>query len=195
MILFIHGFGSCGWGRKSLALRRFFGVEQVIAPDLPFRPATAVAWLRALCRRHPIQALVGSSLGGFYATGLNLLQPLPTVLVNPVIRPDRLLSAHLGPQRRWCDDARFTVDQGYVEELAGMQRAAPGEPERYLVLLQTGDEVLDYRQAADFYRDKDVIHIDGGSHRFERFEQQLPAIAAWLHRYTQHHVEESQTTA
>lgn len=180
MILFIHGFGSCGWGEKSLRLRRWFGVDRVIAPDLPFRPDAAIARLRELTGRLGVDALVGSSLGGFYATALNAARPLPTVLINPVVAPHELLAAHHGPQRRWCDDAVFEVDESYLAALRRLYRDAPAADEAYLVLLQRGDEVLDYRRAAAYYRDKDVVEIPGGSHRFDHLERHLPRIADWL---------------
>lgn len=180
MILFVHGFGSCGWGEKSLALRRYFGVDRLLAPDLPFHPDRAVAHLRGMLERYSVDALVGSSLGGFYATALNAHAPRPTVLINPVVRPHELLKDYLGRQERWCDGAPFEVAPDYLADLRQLQRGSLAPDEHYLVLLQQGDEVLDYRCAADFYRAKDVITEAGGSHRFERFTRQLPRIAGWL---------------
>lgn len=195
MILFIHGFGSCGWGEKSLHLRQYFGLGQVLAPDLPFDPQQAISHLRAMTARYPIEALIGSSLGGFYATALNASDPLPAVLINPVVGPHRLLSHYLGPQRRWCDDARFEVRDDHLEALIGLQRDRLATDERYLVLLQQGDETLDYRQAASYYREKDVLQIPGGSHRFDNFEQQLPRIRDWLRNNSDPNAQETQTTA
>ncbi len=184
MILFIHGFGSCGWGEKSLALRRHFGVSQLLAPDLPFDPDRAIDHLCGMLQRHPISALIGSSLGGFYATALNAIMPRPTILINPVIRPHELLADYLGPQRRWCDDAPFFVEPDCLAALSRLQRRHLTPEEHYLVLLQKGDEVLDYRQAADFYAGKNVIVVSGGSHRFERLAHELPRITEWLQRRT-----------
>ena len=183
MILFIHGFGSCGWGEKSLRLRRHFGLDRVIAPDLPFHPDAALARLRDLIARYPIRALVGSSLGGFYATALNQAAPLPAVLVNPVVRPHELLAEYLGVQNRWCDGARFEVGADFLQALLRQQREQLTRDEQYLVLLQQGDETLDYRQAATFYRDQEVHVAPGGSHRFDHFERQLPLISDWLRRH------------
>ena len=130
---------------------------QVLAPDLPYHPDDAIRQLRGLIGRYSIQALVGSSLGGFYATSLNAQAPLPTVLINPVVRPHELLAGYLGVQRRWCDGARFEVGEDYLQALACLQRDRLAADERYLVLLQQGDETLDYRQAAAYYRDKEVV--------------------------------------
>jgi predicted esterase YcpF (UPF0227 family) len=180
MILYVHGLGSCGWGHKSLALRRHFGIERVIAPDLPFRPDAALDTLRRVVSRRPVQAIVGSSLGGFLATRLNVERTLPTVLVNPVVRPHLLLANHVGRHTRWCDERPFDVDVDYLESLAGMHRAEPSAGERYLVLLQQGDEVLDYRQAQAYYADFDIVSEPGGDHRFAGFVDHLPGIATWL---------------
>lgn len=195
VILFIHGFGSCGWGEKSLHLRRWFGLPQVLAPDLPFHPGAAVARLQDLRERYPVSCLVGSSLGGFYATWLNAAMPLPTVLINPVVRPHELLAGFLGPQQRWCDGAGFEVGADYLDALVRLQRDRLSPDERYLVLLQQGDETLDYRQAAAYYRDKDVVAFPGGSHRFDHFEQQLPLVGDWLARHSGHHAEDTKSTA
>lgn len=182
MILFIHGFGSCGWGAKSLYLRHYFGIHNVLAPDLPFDPDIAVDRLQGIVARHPVRALVGSSLGGFFATRLNASHALPSILVNPVIRPHLLLEGYLGTRYRWCDDFEFAVESTYLDALLKLHRDRTGIDERYLVLLQEGDEVLDYRQAAAYYADKTVLRQPGGSHRFDHFDRQLPAIDTWLRR-------------
>lgn len=195
MILFVHGFGSCGWGEKSLALRRFFGVDRVLAPDLPFDPRRAVAFLEDLTARYPVEALVGSSLGGFYATCLNAGRCLPTVLINPVVRPHLLLAHHLGLQHRWCDGAPFVVGAEHLDALVALERERLAPEEPCLVLLQQGDEVLDYRQAAAYYADKDLVVTAGGSHRFDRFASHLPGIAAWLKQHGVTHGQKTQNAA
>ena len=179
-MLYIHGFASCGWGAKSLALRQFFGTRRVIAPDLPFRPSAAVRKLEELRRRYPVSALVGASLGGFYATWLNRDKRLPTVLINPVVRPHVKLAAHTGRQERWCDQMPFEFAHDWLGELAALQRTGTDDAERYLVLLQRGDEVLDYREAAGFYRDKTLVVEDGGDHRFIGFVDHLERVSDWL---------------
>jgi len=185
MMLFIHGFGSCGWGQKSLLLRRHFGIERLIAPDLPFHPQQALEHLRQLIARYRIEALIGSSLGGFYATWLTGEYRLPSILINPVVHPHKLLSDYRGQQRRWCDEAPFAVGDDYLAVLRGLQRDRMGAQESYLVLLQQGDEVLDYREAKAFYQDKDLVVLPGGSHRFDHLERQLPRIDGWLQQGAQ----------
>lgn len=181
MILFIHGFASCGLGDKSRTLISHFGRRQVLTPDLAFAPAEAAGQLVQLLDNHPIDLLVGSSLGGYYATWLNRERNLPAVLINPAVRPWELLTAHLGRHSRWCDGAAFDFTAQHVEQLRALYRPALRDGERYLVLLQTGDEVLDYRNAAHYYRDAQVVIEAGGNHRFENLADYLPAIETFRH--------------
>lgn len=183
MILFIHGFASCGVGDKSRALIDFFGRDQVLTPDLSFRPAEAISQLESLLASHPVKLMIGSSLGGYYATWLNRPQrgaSIPSVLINPAIAPYRLLNDYLGPQQRWCDGQRFELVAEDIAALKAMYRPTLEASESYRVLLQTDDEVLDYREAATYYAQHLCLIDDGGSHRYDHFEHQLPGIAAWL---------------
>lgn len=190
LILYIHGFASCGLGNKSRLLARHFGESRVLAPDLPHGPLRAIAFLEDLLARQPVGLLVGSSLGGYYATWLKRRHDVPAVLINPAIAPYLLLEDYLGTHEG-CRGERFVVDRRTLRELRGLYRPQLRQEEAYLVLLQTGDEVLDYRRAAAYYAGKDVIIEQGGNHRFENLSDHLPRIEAWIRR----HEQEDQTTA
>jgi predicted esterase YcpF (UPF0227 family) len=179
VLLFIHGFASCGLGEKSRTLIRYYGRDQVLTPDLPHDPACAGSRLDALRRQHPVDLLVGSSLGGHYATWLNRVDPIPAVLINPVVDPARLLASYVGTHRRWCDGAPFELTPAHLAALAAQYRPTLGPGERYLVLLHAGDEVLDYRDAAAYYRDHEVVVQPGGNHRFENLADYLDRIDAF----------------
>jgi len=178
MILFIHGFASCGLGMKSQALLDYFGTDQVLLPDLPHDPAQAIALLEQLLQQHPVDLLVGSSLGGYYATWLNRQQSRPTVLVNPAVAPYALLDDYLG-EHRGCKGQPFVLTPAHLATLRSFHRPRLNNDEHYLVLLQSGDEILDYRQAAAYYADFEVVVEQGGDHRFQQFEKYLPRIERW----------------
>ncbi len=184
MILYIHGFASCGLGNKSRLLQRHFGEQQVLAPDLPHGPLVAIAYLESLLAQHPVRLLVGSSLGGYFATWLKRRHDIPAVLINPAIAPYLLLEDYLGTHRG-CHGEVFEVDEQTLNELRGLHRPTLGEHEDYLVLLQAGDEVLDYRHAATYYAAKDVVIEQGGNHRFENLADHLPRIEAWAGQHEQ----------
>jgi len=179
MLLFLHGFASCGLGEKSRALTGHFGRHEVLAPDLDHDPGAAVRQLEELLDRHPIDLLVGSSLGGHYAVWLNARRRVPAVLINPAVAPHRLLAPYVGPHRRWCDGQPFELTPEHIGELERQYRPSLAADERYLVLLQTADEVLDYRAAEAYFRGFPIVVQPGGSHRFDRFETVLPRIEAF----------------
>lgn len=178
MILFIHGFASCGLGRKSRLLIARFGKAKVLTPNLPHAPRAAADLLEQLLATHPVDLLVGSSLGGYYATWLQDRHDLPAVLINPAVRPWQLLDGHVGSQTRWCDSAPFEFTEAHVDELRTLYIPQPPTGDRTLVLLQRGDETLDYRDAADYYRDNEVVIEDGGNHRFDNLADHLDTIGA-----------------
>jgi predicted esterase YcpF (UPF0227 family) len=111
---------------------------------------------------------------------------LPAVLINPAVRPHALLEPHRGTHRRWCDGAPLVVDDDYLGALHRLYRPRLADDERYLVLLQKGDETLDYRAAEDYYAAGDLVLIEGGSHRFENLDRCLPLIDGWLAQFDRH---------
>ncbi|MRI58581.1 MAG: hypothetical protein C6H99_03630 [Epsilonproteobacteria bacterium] len=173
MVLYIHGFKSCGWGEKSKALKAYF--KDLLAPDLPIAPARAIRFLDDLIQKEPIDLLIGSSLGGYYATYLAQKHEIRAVLINPSTRPYRTLSSFVGPQRRFCDGEEFAWKEEYIQELlkfdtTNLKRGL------FLVLLQTGDEVLDYQEALKKYSNQRRVVEYGGNHRFENIEDYLCMI-------------------
>lgn len=173
-VLYIHGFASCGAGNKVHALQKQFDKDHVISPHLPVEPEEAIQLLKELITENNIGLLVGSSLGGYYAEYLQGLFQVPAVLINPSTRPFVTLKNYIGMNKNWCTDENFEWKISYVDQIKAMERENPEPSERYLVLLQTDDEVIDYRYAESRYQDFNVVVQDGGNHRFEN-----------LHEYTQ----------
>ncbi len=173
-LLYIHGFSSCGVGQKSTALARYFGTDRVDAPNLPPSPNDAITLLEEMIQEHGYTLLVGSSLGGFYTTYLAEKFGLKAVLINPSVVPYETLLPYVGWQERFCDGEVFEFKAVYLEQMKHY-RVAPCRG-TYLVLLQSGDEVLDYRKAKALYQDHRVIVEEGGNHRFENIEDYLCMI-------------------
>jgi predicted esterase YcpF (UPF0227 family) len=179
-MLYIHGFASCGIGRKSTALRNYFGDDIVVSPDLPYAPDEVVSLLEDTIRSNDVSLLVGSSLGGFYATVLAERFALQAVLINPSVHPYETLASYAGENHRFCDNALFEWKSEYLD---GLRRLFV-EPRNgdYLVLLQSGDEVLDYRIARRRYEKHRVVVEYGGNHRFENIEDYMCMIARFWRR-------------
>jgi predicted esterase YcpF (UPF0227 family) len=170
-ILYLHGFASCGEGNKSALLKNHFGEDAVIAPDLPFAPLDAVAFIEEIVENSAFDLLIGSSLGGFYATYFAEKYRMKAVLINPSTQPWQTLAAYVGWQKRYCDEEVFEFKAIYLEQLKLLQVSVQNGD--YLLLLQSKDEVLDYSKAHSLYNAHRVIVEYGGNHRFENLDDYL----------------------
>ena len=119
---------------------------------------------------------VGSSLGGFYATYLAERHDAKAVLINPAIRPFESLAAYLGPQRNPYTGTSYELTREHFAELEAMRVSRITRPERYLLLVQTGDELLDYRAAVAYYAGAWQLVEGGGDHAYREFGAQVPTI-------------------
>jgi hypothetical protein len=152
----------------------------LVIPELTDRPVRAMAAIDALVRKGPAPVcLVGSSLGGFYATVAAERHGVRAALINPAVQPDVDLRDHAGVQTNLHTGAPFDVMAAHFDELRAMRVDRISRPDRYFLLVQTGDEVLDYRQAVAFYAGAFQFVQGGGDHAFAGFETQIPAILAF----------------
>ena len=146
-LIYIHGFNSSPASFKARVLQKELAERApgaiFMAPALPPSPTAATRLLEALVVAHPQAILVGSSLGGYYAGWLAERYDLRAVLVNPAVRPYELLHDHVGMQTNLYTGERYEFTAAHVEELRALEQARV-TPARYLLMLETGDEVLDY---------------------------------------------------
>ena len=176
MILYLHGFASCGNSTKTQLLKKYFGEENVLAPDLPPSPHEAVSLARKLIIENEIDLLIGSSLGGFYASYLCETMGLKTVLINPSIQPYITLASYVGENHYWCSGEAFEFSREDLNSLFEYAVGSPQDATKYLLLLQTGDELLDYTKAQEKYVGARIILEEGGNHRFENLDAYLKII-------------------
>ncbi|WP_320819488.1 YqiA/YcfP family alpha/beta fold hydrolase [Thalassolituus sp.] len=182
--LYLHGFLSSPQSQKAQELRRYFerhlDAQQLSIPTLPFAPTDAIevanSALTALQSYYPKVFLIGSSLGGFYATWLAQQHQVPAVLVNPAVRPFELFEHYLGPHTHYYSGEVHQLTTEHLDQLRRLNVDTVMHPERLLLLLQTGDETLDYRHAAQLYRESPAWLEGAGNHSFERFIERLPQI-------------------
>jgi len=179
-ILYLHGFASCGEGNKSSLLKAHFGADNVIAPDLPPSPIDAIDTIEKILGSSKINILIGSSLGGYYATVLAEKYRMKAMLLNPSTQPWETLSTYAGWQKRFCDEEVFEFKSVYLEQLKMLQT----DPDKgtYLLLLQSGDEVLDYTKAQSLYNKHKVIVEYGGNHRFENLDEYISMIEKFINK-------------
>jgi predicted esterase YcpF (UPF0227 family) len=151
--------------------------EQLRVPELHHHPRQAIAQLNAAIDElggRPL--LVGSSLGGYYATHLAERHGLKAVLINPVVNPHQLFDGFLGTQQNLYTGETWELTHDHVAALAELEVPAPRDPQRIQVWLQTGDETLDYRRAQAFYRACALRIEAGGDHGFQGFSAKLPTL-------------------
>lgn len=178
---YIHGFNSSPQSTKARRLGEYLAAEHpqihYHVPSLPYDPERAIQILSQQiehCLPEPVK-LLGSSLGGFYGTWVAERYDLPLVLVNPAVRPFELLKEHLGEQKNIYTGERYIFTEHHIDILQHLDVDIT-QPERYLLLTQTGDETLDYRQGVEKFSKSPQWIAQGGSHGFDGFEDHLPEI-------------------
>ena len=181
MILYLHGFRSSPASHKAQQMRARLQArglaEHFVCPALPVSPQAAVALAEALIAGSPTPVtLIGSSLGGYYATYLSEKYRLRAALVNPAVVAHLSLSAYLGEQTNLYTGERFAFTRMHIAELQALELPVLQQPGNFWLLVETGDELLDYRQAVARYAGGRQTVIDGGDHSFTHWEEYLDEL-------------------
>lgn len=179
MILFIHGFGSSGHSFKAELVKKYFKEEGVLSPSLSYVPDLAIDTLKEIIefalRKDEKVYLMGSSLGGYYATYLSELYGLKAVLINPAVHPFKTLTRSMPKAMNYYDESSFEWRQSHIEMLKKYD-TRPEDQKSLLLMLQKGDEVLDYKEALEKLKDANLILEEGGAHHFDAFETHLKTV-------------------
>ena len=185
MFIYLHGFNSSGDSAKGKFFANALAPHTVHTPSYPPEPDAAIAYLEQLLKallRHA-QAndpliLIGSSLGGFYAQYLAHQFKLAMVLINPALQPAFTLRPFLGWQTNFYTGERYYFGEQQLSRLLHFDVAMPCEyPLPALVLLEAGDEIIDYRYAQHRYADcAQVIVYPDGNHQFQHLAEAANAI-------------------
>ena len=185
--VYLHGFNSSPQSYKAQAATKALesldgGRTSLWVPELPYSPKIAIkkineriSELLLSCEPKDI-VLLGSSLGGYYATHLVETWGCKAVLINPSVRPYDLLDKYLGNNTNIYTGEVYELTDQHLSELLEIDHPLLSKPKNYLLLVQTGDETLDYREAVRKF-DASPCYIEiGGDHSFVNFEKMLPAI-------------------
>jgi uncharacterized protein len=181
-LIYLHGFLSAPASTKAQQTAIHLSQHQnwqYLCPALSSYPDVAVDQLHALLENLPLThvGLVGSSLGGFWAKYLAERHDLPAVLINPAVAPDQLLAKYIGQSlQNYYNQDTYLLTSQHAAVLSRCDAGALKHPENLWVWLQTGDETLDYRDAATYYAACRVEIAAGGNHSYAGFEQRLPEI-------------------
>lgn len=186
-IIYLHGFKSNSNSIKGKLLQHYcakYPEIQVHLPDLNMSPKAAIAYVSGLIESMHDVALLGSSLGGFYATHLVAQHAVPAVLINPAMRPWQLFRELLDEQLPYQVHPKWCLDEADLVQLQQLALPVAQDADKILVLLQQGDEVLDYREAHRYYSAAHppamLMTEAHGSHGMDDFAEKIPFVLQFL---------------
>ena len=183
-ILYLHGFNSAPQSVKGQILANAAAAlgepPRFHLPQLSHRPAQAMrdvcAWIDREAPGGRDLGLIGSSLGGFYATFLAEKYGARAVLINPAIRPHEDLRPFAGRQRNLYTGEEYEVTPAHFDELSALAVTRVTRPERYFLLARTEDEVLDWRESVEFYAGAFQYIAGGGDHGWTDFHGEVVSV-------------------
>lgn len=187
-ILYIHGFNSSPHSLKARLAKQYFYDNfpevKFVCPQIANSPNEAITQLVRIISatvNNEKWLLIGSSLGGYFSHYLAHKYQLLAVLINPAIKPYNLLADYIGEQTNAYTNTTYQISEQHMFDLKAIEQKAPEiddkQKNNYLVMVQTGDEVLDYQQAVDKFQHSRLIKEHGGDHSFVGFDEKLPIIA------------------
>ena len=182
-LLYLHGFNSSPQSHKAQLITQYLhernNLDLLLCPQIPVVPEDARLFLEQLVEKtleNYQLSFAGSSLGGYYATYLAEKYSGSAVLINPSVKPFETLSVHLGENKFYFDEGCWEFDESHIQQLEDMYINNITDLERYFVLLQTGDETLNYREAELKYKNSHCVIEQGGDHSFTGLERYIPQI-------------------
>lgn len=185
MILYLHGFRSSPESFKAQKMSQHLAAlgraDEYLCPQLPASPLQAIQLIEGLMQTTPINeiTLLGSSLGGYYATYLAEKFGCKAILLNPAVQPPRELNKYVGVTTAYHSDAVFEFKEEYVAQLYAYSVEVITRPGRYFLLAATGDEVLDWREMVAHYPAAKQVVIQGSDHGMADFTDYLDQMMAF----------------
>jgi uncharacterized protein len=184
-LVYLHGFNSSPQSVKGSKLAR--ALEQLRDPPRYWRPQlhhqpreamrTLTTWIDDEVTDPSHLTLIGSSLGGFYATWLaERYKAARAIVINPAIRPYDSLAAYAGPQANPYTGERYALTAQHFAELEALRIERITAPSRYFLLVRTGDMLLDWRESVRYYAGSFQYVVGGGDHGFEDIDAAIPAM-------------------
>jgi len=185
-ILYLHGFASSSDSTKAKLFKEFVNSHKnlnVLTPDLP---NNLIGWsklIEELCEKHNPVAFIGSSMGGFYSTFFARKFGAMDVLLNPAVFPAEGMKSYLGKNNNYATGEEFIMKNDEIEHLKLMEKKINKNNysnDRTMVLLESGDEVLNYKEAVSFYSGAHIKIISGGSHSLDSFGNYLDSFLIFI---------------
>ena len=184
-VLYFHGFASSSDSKKAKVFKKYISSLnksiKVIVPDLNNNFKDAVEEINQLIKTNqkPV-AFVGSSLGGYYAAYFSSLNKAKAVLINPATPPLKGFDMYLGKNINYSTGEKFTLTKKDIQFLRSISFKSYGNHKNTIVLVESGDEVLDYIDAYTYFKGSHVEIEFGGNHSYESLQKNLEKIRYFL---------------
>ena len=181
LILYVHGWNSHANARKAQLIEHELKNHEIFdtaSITLKNHPREAIKQLTEFISKKQSKYnvhLVGSSLGGYYSVFLAETLNLKAAMINPAVWAYKIFENDRGDVKNLNTGEKYFIDQAWIDSLEDIFIENP-TPDRYLVLLQTGDETLDYKYAEKYFSGARIVIDEGGSHSFDELEQKIPQI-------------------
>ena len=189
-IVYIHGFGSSGESEKAQLLRKAFPNDNVISPSFSANPLVAVSQLHKILSSGPVPTIViGTSLGGFYATYLAVRYDVPAFIINPSLEPHITLQSYIGKHKRYGNstDTDYDFQAPYIDELNKLfdkMHASDKAGSNLHFYLSTDDDVLTYEKLDTLFPNRQHVKtFNNSGHRFSKFSEIFPDIQKALDKF------------
>jgi len=187
-ILYLHGFASSSDSTKAKVIRYFVekntNSTKILIPNIDNNIKNAYQQIEEIINAESPSSIIGSSLGGFFGTYFSEKYNLLCVNINPAIPPIDM-SEYLGENQNYSTGEKFIIDQDQLDFLDVMNKKIRSlkNHENFLTFVQSGDEVLDYKLAIEYFSATQIEVIFGGNHSFEDFESHIPKIQKFLNMH------------
>jgi predicted esterase YcpF (UPF0227 family) len=184
-LLYLHGFNSGPGSKKAMQTGYWFKQNaphiNFVCPKIsPYAKEACIALERLVCESCDPISVVGSSMGGFLGTHLIEKYCIKGALVNPAVNPELGLSEHLGENTSYLTNDKWIFKRSHIDEYQEITYQSIKQHQNYLILLETGDKILNYKHAVQFYDKASIIIEEGGDHRFVSYSKHLPTIYNFL---------------
>ena len=186
-ILYLHGFASSSESNKAKLFRKTIVKQklnyQCITPDLPNNISEAFKLIENLIMDNKPRFIIGSSLGGFYSTYFAEKFNLKSILLNPAVLPANGMKIYLGENENYSTGEKFIITPEDIRYIRKMSHKKYANAENTYVLLESGDEVLNYKETAKYFSGSYIDVIYGGSHSYESLDEKLNNITNFIEIY------------
>jgi uncharacterized protein len=183
MHVYLHGFASSPKSAKAIQLGTWFAEHgkgaDFACPALPISPAQVMRMFVDHIHLQPSDTLIGSSLGGFYATVLAERFGCKAIVLNPVVHASRDLAKRMGKNSNYHDGQSFQFTQEHVDELRALEIAAISFPQRYFLVAAKGDEVLSWQEMVKFYSGSTHKVLEKSDHSLSDFADYIDEVASF----------------